>query len=285
MDWNVIWQDVISGIIVAGVCGITAWIIYETGIRGKERGQIASERKKNIFIPLKYEMKRISMMADDIWQDICVEVALNIVDKEDEFVVDNDLYQQCQTLIHLIDEYKRINPYSIASEVLCNRFEAKFVELYGTMTHPVVHYDEFSQEEIEAEDYDSEIYMFRDIAHSRLNIKNIFKRRDLEEYCVATGSVGPAEEYLTEMFGHALPKQDKFKGGLFDNIKDSTLIERKITPSEYIAKNFDFFKAFDENEGIQKKSALLLKIKQIAFSIYELATVKIRNIGEKYEKE
>lgn len=289
MNWNAILQDIISssisGIIVASVCGLAAWLVYDTGIKGKERGQIASERKNTIFVPLKYEMKRITAIPDDIWQDINVEIALNIVDKEDEFVVDDDLYQQCQILINLIREYKSINPYSVASNILCQRFKEKCMALYGSITHPVFHYDEATQQEIELEDYDPEIYTFMEVADSRLNIKNIFRNRDLEEYEASLGFVGPAEEYLTKMFEYALPKQDKYKGILFENIHDAALTEKRITPAEYIAKDFDFFQLFDEDDTIKKKAALLSKIKQIAFEIYELSTAKIRSIGQKYEKE
>ena len=289
MNWEQILQDVvsssISGVVVAAICGFAGWTLYTTGIKGKEKSQLASERKKTIFVPLKYEMKCITAMSDDIWQDIRVETAANIVDKEDEYVVDDDLYQKCEILLDLITAYRAINPNRVVSKILCKRFEEKYIELYGSATHPVLHYDEASQQEVELEEYYPEIYNFSDVANSRLNIKEIFRRREMEEYYQESGFVGPAEEYLVEMFGHVLPKKDKYSGIKFDNIIDSALVEKRITPAEYIAKGFDFFAAFDSDVDIKKKMSLLDEIKQTAFEIYEMSTAIIRSIGKKYEKE
>lgn len=43
----------------------------------------------------------------------------------------------------------------------------------------------------------------------------------------------------------------------------------KITPAEYMIKGFDFFKQFKENETVKQKEALLIKIKELSFGIYE----------------
>ena len=230
-------------------------------------------------------MKRITLMPDDIWQDIRVEIAANIVDKEDEYVVDDDLYQKCRILLDLITAYRAINPNRVVSKILCERFEEKYIELYGSATHPVLHYDEASQQEIELEDYNPEIYNFNDVANSRLNIKEIFCRRAMEEYYKESGFIGPAEEYLAEMFEYVLPKKDRYSGINFDNITDRALVEKTITPAEYMAKGFDFFAAFDNDADIKKKMSLLDEMKQIAFEIYEMSTATIRSIGKKYEKE
>lgn len=55
LNWNNIWESTISGIFVVIFGGISAWLAYILGIRGKEKSQIASRRKQEIYIPLKYE--------------------------------------------------------------------------------------------------------------------------------------------------------------------------------------------------------------------------------------
>ena len=70
MDWNTIWENTISGVLVVWIGGAGAWLAYAFGIRGKERAQEASARKKEIYIPLKYELKRITDLPYDIWKRI-----------------------------------------------------------------------------------------------------------------------------------------------------------------------------------------------------------------------
>ena len=71
MDWNAIWQDVISstisGVLVIIFGGIIAWFAYITGIKGKEKDQKASERKNEIYIPLKYELKSLIGIRSNIF--------------------------------------------------------------------------------------------------------------------------------------------------------------------------------------------------------------------------
>ena len=71
MNWNNIWESTISGIFVVIFGGISAWLAYILGIRGKEKSQIASRRKQEIYIPLKYEMKTLMEM-NDIWTKLGV---------------------------------------------------------------------------------------------------------------------------------------------------------------------------------------------------------------------
>ena len=91
MDWNAIWQDVISstisGVLVIIFGGIIAWFAYITGIKGKEKDQKASERKNEIYIPLKYELKSLIRAPSDIWKELKVTEIEKIVEKNDELVV------------------------------------------------------------------------------------------------------------------------------------------------------------------------------------------------------
>ena len=86
MDWNAIWQDVISstisGVLVIIFGGIIAWFAYITGIKGKEKDQKASERKNEIYIPLKYELKSLIRAPSDIWKELKVTEIEKIVENE-----------------------------------------------------------------------------------------------------------------------------------------------------------------------------------------------------------
>lgn len=291
MNWVTIGQDIISnsvsGIIVAAVCGGVGWFIYSTGIKGKDREQQASARKNDIYIPLKYELISLMNKKENIWEKINVFEIKRIVEKNDEFVVEDALFQKCDLLLDLINEYNLINPYAVASNILCTHFENKYKELYGTTTHPEVHYDSFSGEAIEYEATDYEIIDFSYVADSEKNIDTIFEySQDMEEYCNDMGYVGPIEEYLAILFTSCLPKKDNtYKGVDFEKIEDVALKEKRITPAEYMAKNFRFMELFEQNKKIQDKEQLFYKIQELSFELYEDVVVKIRSIGKKYELE
>ena len=291
MDWVTIGQDIISstisGIIVVIFGGVAGWLVYVTGIKGKEKDQIASERKNEIYIPLKYELNSIIHLPDDIWRKIEVIEVKKIVEKNDELVVSDYLFQQCEILSDLIRAFNSINLYTVASNILCKRFEEKYIELYGSITHPITHWDEFTREEVELEDWDQEFLDFRAYVDVKDNIDSLFKNDlEYEEYCQDIGRIGPAEEYLTILFSKVLPKKENMYNGIdFNNLDCDALINKKITPAEYMERDFKFFEYFEKNEDVRKKEELLIKIKELSFSIYEDVTAKIRSIGKKYEAE
>lgn len=291
MDWNTIGQDIISstisGILVVIFGGITGWFVYITGIKGKEKDQAASERKNQIYIPLKYELNSITHTSDNIWRKIESPEARKIVEKNDELVVSEALFQQCELLFNLISNYNSINLYTVASNILCKRFEEKYIEIYGSITHPITHWDEYTREEVELEDWDQEFIDFRCIVDVKDNIDSIFKNNSgYEEYCQDIGRIGPAEEYLTLLFSSVLPKKENtYKGIDFDSVNCEALTNKKITPAEYMIRDFNFFDCFEKDEKVQQKKSLLIEIKELSFSIYEDVTDKIRSIGKKYEVE
>lgn len=289
MDWTQICQDVISnslsGLIVALIGGTTAWFLYSSGIKGKEREQIASERKKNIYIPLKYEMKSITDAPENIWARVESGMAAEIVVNSDEYVVDDELLRKCSLLIELIESYNQINLYDVASDVLCKRFREKYVELYGKVTYTDQYYDEFTNQVIDYENDVPDMYSFREISGVNKNLEKIFENRTLQEYYAAVGDYGPVELFISKMFSMAISGKDVYAGIHFKEINDEELTEGKITPAEYMVKGFDFFTVFDNESKVKEKEFMLIKIRELAHDIYEDVVVKIRNIGKKYEQE
>lgn len=291
MDWVTIGQDIISstisGILVVVFGGIAGWFVYITGIKGKEKDQAASERKNRIYIPLKYELDSIVHIPDNIWVEIQSPEVRKVVEKNDELVVSESLFQQCELLNNLINNFNSINLYIVASNILCKQFEKKYIELYGSITHPITHWDEFTREEVELEDWDQEFIDFRCNVDVKENIDTLFKNDPgYEEYCEDIGRIGPAKEYLTTLFACVLPKKENtYKGINFNAVNCEALAKKKITPAEFMVWDFNFFDCFEQDEKVKQKEALLIEIKELAFSIYEDVIVKIRSIGKKYEVE
>jgi hypothetical protein len=282
LDWNNIWESTISGIFVVMFGGISAWLAYTLGIRGKERSQIASRRKQEIYIPLKYEMKSITDMERNIWKEINTPETKKVLSKNDEFVISEEIYNKCQELNNLIAQYKEINMYSVVADILFDRFKEKYAQLYGSATH----IEHVCQPDFEGdfEVNDPEIIAFYETVRDKSNIDNLMEN-DIyyEEYCRQENYVSPLEEYFSRICASVLPHGEKTYQGI--KLIDESLKQKKKTPAEYIAYGFDFFAIYNENTKVKEKEVLLDQIKALALDLYEDLLIKIRSIGNKYEKE
>lgn len=104
-----------------------------------------------------------------------------------------------------------------------------------------------------------------------------------EEYCRQENYVSPLEEYFARICASVLPHGEKTYQGI--QLIDEALAQKKKTPAEYIAYDFDFFTIYNKNVKVQEKEMLLDEIKELALDLYENLMIKIRNIGNRYEKE
>ena len=282
MNWNSIWENTISGIFVVIFGGISAWLVYSLGIKGKEKTQLATQRKQDIYIPLKYEMKNLTDMEYDIWKDITTPECDNVLEKNDELVVSSNLYEKCRSLKALVNQYNSINMYEIVTDILLNRFKEKYAQLYGSTTH----IEHISQPDFEADidvtDY--EIQNFYETISQKSIINNIMKNDvGYEEYCFQEQFVSPLEEYFSRLCASVLPRGEyTYKGIVID---DESLKQKRKNPAEFIAYGFNFFEIYNNNPNVQAKENLLDRIKEQSLDIFEDLSIVIRNIGKKYEKE
>ena len=88
------------------------------------------------------------------------------------------------------------------------------------------------------------------------------------------------------MFACVLPEKEQMYVGIqFESVNCKELIERRISPAEYMAHGFNFYKEFEESDSVKEKQEILNNIKELSFDIYEDVVEKIRSIGKKYEAE
>lgn len=282
MDWNTIWENTISGIIVVIFGGISAWLVYSLGIKGKEKSQLATQRKQDIYIPLKYEMKNITDMEYDIWKDIITPECDNVLEKNDELVVSSNLYEKCRSLKALVNQYNSINMYGVVTDILLNRFKEKYAQLYGSTTH-IEHISQPDFEsDIDVTDYEKQ--NFYETISQKCIINNIMKNDvGYEDYCFQEQFVSPLEEYFSRLCASVLPRgEHTYKGIVLD---DESIKQKRKTPAEFIAYGFNFFEIYNNNPKVQAKENLLDRIKEQSLDIFEDLSIVIRNIGKKYEKE
>jgi len=291
MDWTSIWENVISstisGVAVVAICGIFGFLIYVFGIKGKENNHNATGRKEKIYIPLKDELEKLSLLSDDIWKRITSPELLKVINKDDEINLPDELYKKCIVLRNMIDEYHKIDLYNTVGEMLTNHFVERYAQLYGSAKCEKVHWDESIQAEFEYEDWVPEVWDFITNVYEKEIIDNIFKySRGEEEYCIEKGYIGPAKEYLLHICTNVLPKKEKkYEGIQWDVVKCEALQNRRITPADYIMKDYEVFEEFGKHELVIKKNNLLDSIRAQAHDIHEDVSMKIRYIVKKYELE
>lgn len=291
MNWTSIGENIISntisGLLVVVISGFFGFLIYVFGIKGKENNHNATERKEKIYIPLKDELQKIALFPDDIWKRITCPELLKAIEKDDEIGLSEDLYKKSQVLLELIDEYHGINLYYVVSNMLFNHFVDKFEQLYGYTKHQAKCWDRALQEEIEYEEWEPAIMNFRENVYARDIIDKIFESgKGKEDYFRECDGIGPVKEYLTHLCASMLPKKEKMYERIrWDLVKCEALENKKITPAEYIMKDYEFFDEFEKQEQVQKKIELADKIRANAHDLHEDVSMKIRYIVKKYELE
>ncbi len=222
------------------------------------------------------------MEMNDIWRDINIPETDNILAKNDELVVSEELYKKCQKLSDVIARYKSINMYNVVADILSDRFKEKYAQLYGSITHIEHICQPDYEDDFEVED--PEIIAFYETIRIKSNIDNLMKNDvGYEEYCRQENYVSPLEEYFARICASVLPHGEKTYQGI--QLIDKALAQKKKTPAEYIAYDFDFFTIYNKNVKVQEKEMLLDEIKELALDLYENLMIKIRNIGNRYEKE
>lgn len=291
MNWTSIGENIISntisGLLVVAISGFFGFLIYVFGIKGKENNHNATERKEKIYIPLKDELQKIALFPDDIWKRITCPELLKAIEKDDEIGLSEDLYKKSQVLLELIDEYHGINLYNVVGDMLFSHFVDKYEQLYGCTKYKRVHWEECLQEEFEYDEWMPEICDFRENIYMRKVTEFIFENTKAnEESYNERGEDGPTKEYLTHLCAAVLPKMEKKYDGIkWDSVKCELLENKKITPAEYIMKDYEFFDEFEKQEQVQKKGDLLDKIRENAHDLHEDVSMKIRFIVRHYESE
>ena len=287
LDWSGIIGDIVSGTATAFICALAAWLIYKFGFKGKEDSQTASERKNEIYIPLRDELKAIYGKPENIWDRINVGFARKAVEDNAVFLLDETIARSLRQLFMLVDEYNGINLNTVAGNILCRRFREKYSELFGSATHLRTRYDEATNEEHEIEEDDFEVETFQhSIAYRNDDIRKIFLNREHDDFQIAIGKESPVSAYIARMFAMAFHgPETKYINSICDERIKAAIASRHITISEYMTDGFCFFDMFDNSPEAERKDYLLGEIRALAVQIAEDLDVIIRKIGKKYEKE
>jgi hypothetical protein len=241
-------------------------------------------RKNNVYQPLINSLEPISSYCFDILMTIDYSFLEELVENSYKYGLNVDLNDKCTELLNIICEYKKINIFNAAHNVIVKQFEQGFKGLYGYTVDGTIYHTEYDGTEWEEEHEVEELGIIKTINIDK-EIKTLLQKQGAEDYVIYIDNDIDNDVYvyseLVSIYSSALNATingEKFK-------RELIIKEWKGTPSEYIAYRYDFFEQFDKEERVINKYKLreeiILKSQEIIQDLKEI----IAQIVKKYEKE
>ncbi len=245
MNINTLLEILLSDTSIIIISIITVLFIgavsYKYGFIKRFHSEDEKTSKKEFFLSLKSELSKLTDELDIRKKISFVRVCESVNNSN---CVDMTVRRKSNELNDIISKYNELNFYTIAGDILCNQFEKKYTEIFGSMYHKAVQTDSYGK--FEFEEFDAEIKQMKRIAYISQSIDRIFDSPDNESQ----------QEVITELFRQALETEnaDKFQ-------KD----ENGENPyCRYMAEDFDFKARLLSDSDILQKRNLLISIKEKA---------------------
>lgn len=249
----------------------------------KAKYENVMERKNKIYIPIFKEMKEVkSKYMNNILLKFETPFLEEILDKQYEYRLDDELLEQFKHLDKLINTYNRLNMYSVAANIIENIFLKGFKDLYGEIIDgeiPRYQGDELVlMEPVEPEEFDN----IRMIAYDERWLKKLLNTRsfDIEYLDYDDGYENYTNSHIVSFYEFALAERNKRYSP-----KRKMIIEWNSTPEVYITTKYSFFDEFNNSQEVKSKEN---KLDEIIFEIDKLINIideKLKYIFLNYEKE
>ena len=283
MGWQVVLEDIISGIVVAIVTGLGGLLV---GIaKGKKKSSNAIERKNKIYQPLVDEISQYSNYKWEILKNVSMPILEECVQNKYKYGFNKDVLKKMQHLYNLQKSYQKIRILQIAQDIVVRIFKKGYEELYGSIfdgvvTHTTPDGDEWDEKIIaepvlciEHSNYSKELEDL--IRHEGEYNGEVFLDGDME------GCSELIYLQLVRVYSLALNVRVNGKMCKLPQIK----INISMLPEEYIAYKYDFFKEFNNNKRIIEKYKLREEIIKISREIENELKDIIARIVKLYEVE
>ncbi|MDD2972761.1 MAG: hypothetical protein PHE02_11600 [Lachnospiraceae bacterium] len=138
MDWNSIWDDVISGCILLAIGGVGGW--FAGLFKGKKESSAEVERKDELYQPLLDNLVKYTDFDWSIMEKVNGKVLQEIVNNSYKYGLDDELQKKCQCLDQLVREYNSIDPIRVADNVIVEIFTKGYEDIYGTIIDGICHH-------------------------------------------------------------------------------------------------------------------------------------------------
>lgn len=282
MNWNTIWNDVISGTILLIIGGVGGW--FAGVVKGKKESSTAIERKNEIYQPLINELKKYSQFDWDIQEIIKTELLKEISNDAFKFGIPDELQKKCNDLYRSIEDYNNINPVRIARNIIVDIFTDGYKTIYGSIIERISDLSDRDGNEWEEEEIAEPVRVIEEVADTK-RIKSLLSNEGMysDEVCVdyENGLYELIYGQLKCIYASALNvviNGEQYKNG-------TPIIEMQMLPEEYIAYHYDFFDKYNDNDEIKQKYELREEIIYTSQAIIEDLKERIDKIVRIYEVE
>ena len=249
MDWNVIWNDVISGAILLAIGSTGGW--FAGKLKGKKESSEAIKRKNDIYQPLLNELEKYSQHDWDILSKVEAKLLKEIVNDSYKFGLYEDLQGKCDYLYQVMEEYNNINVVKIAHSVIVDIFTKAYEIIYGSTIEGISYHSDRYGNEWEEEEIVEPVKIIQDM-HYMKDIENLLRNEEMysDEVCIdyENDLYEPIYGQLKRIYSGAL--NVVINGEKYKNPKP--IIDMTMLPEEYMAYHYDFFQKYNRNET-QKK--------------------------------
>ncbi|MGF6990527.1 hypothetical protein M2150_001792 [Lachnospiraceae bacterium PM6-15] len=282
MDWNKIWNDVISKIVWLLVGGAGGWIV---GLfKGKKESSTAIERKDKIYQPLIDEIKRYSKFDWSVRENIKVHVLREIATESYKFGLPDEVQNKCDDLYSMVSEYNSIDPIKVADSIIVDIFTKGYEEIYGSIIDGISYHSDRDGNEWEEEEIAEPVQM----------IEHINNTKDIESLLLNEGMYSDEvlidEENALSVLIYLQLKRI-YSSALYVVINGERyklpepVIELKVSPEEYMAYRYDFFDIYNNSKKIKRKYELREEIIYCSQALIEELKEIIGKIVRVYEVE
>ena len=282
MDWNVIWNDVISGAILLAIGSTGGW--FAGKLKGKKESSEAIKRKNDIYQPLLNELEKYSQHDWDILSKVEAKLLKEIVNDSYKFGLYEDLQGKCDYLYQVMEEYNNINVVKIAHSVIVDIFTKAYEIIYGSTIEGISYHSDRYGNEWEEEEIVEAVKIIQDM-HYMKDIENLLRNEEMysDEVCIdyENDLYEPIYGQLKRIYSGAL--NVVINGEKYKNPKP--IIDMTMLPEEYMAYHYDFFQKYNRNEKIRRKYELQEEIIYTSQSIIQELKDIIKKIVLIYEIE
>ena len=253
VEWNTVLTDILSGSVVLLIGAVGGGFFGY--FRGKKKSALAIERKNELYQPLLDELDSISKSKLDVLINIKTPILSEVVSKEYKYGLSKELQEKCTLLHSLIEQFNKINLVSVAHNKIIEIFEKGYEDIYGSVIDGISYQSdrEGNEWEIEHIALPIELVQRKDFNKSIINLLRNQGMYD-REICVDENN-----NIFVPVYGELVYIYDSALNVTVNGISHPLPPLKKeldMSPAEYIALSYDFFKKYNADTQTLRKYEL-----------------------------
>lgn len=282
IEWNTVLTDVLSGsvVLIIGVVGGGFFGYF----RGKKKSSSGIERKNTIYQPLLDELNPVGNFELNLLKKKETPLLREIVTNDYKYGLSAELQGKCNHLYSLIEQFNKIDLVSVAHCKIVKIFENGYEEIFGSIIDGISNNTDREGNEWDEEHLvlPVELIQRRDFDNSIISLLNNEGMYN-SEVCVDRNT-----NAFVPIYGDIVKIYNSVLHANVNGVRNQLPPPKKelgMSPAEYMALNYDFFKMYNTDSQKLKKyeyrEEIIFKSQEVIEDLKEV----IRKIVEAYEAE